>query len=406
MRIVTLASVLCLCLLACETGSEAPEPGTATEAETGTGPETGPATETGTGTEAEAETGTATGTATATETATGPATGTEAEAAATRGGGEPAFFGVPDAPLIARLREGEVNKVEKGRGGRSLGFKLTLANGTRAYFKPEQSFSGANWYAELAAYHIDRALHLGRVPVTVARRLPWAPLRKAARGDRRLREVKVAKDGTVVGALVAWLDGALSPAQTPPGFENWVRVEPYSNYGVSPFQRPAAYTAALERRRKRLETKQPAERYYDEAPTPVRPGLPAELSDMLLLDYLTHNIDRWGGDNGNVLTLKTAADATPTLVFLDNGAGFFHGPDRQGLMEDRLSVQQCFRRSTIAALRALDVAALLKTMAADPLGPFLDESLARGLRVRREALLERVDGLIAEHGAEAVLPWP
>lgn len=317
----------------------------------------------------------------------------------------PAFLGTPDAPLLARLRDGEVVGVQRGSGGRSLGFKLTLADGTRAYFKPEQSFSGANWYAEVAAYHIDRALGLGRVPVTVARRLPWAPLRKAARSDRRLSEVNVAADGSVRGALVAWLDGELDRASTPPGWENWVRVTPYSVYAVSPFQRPAAYTAALRERRARLREKTPATRYYRDTPEPARPALPAELSDLLLLDYLTHNIDRWGGDNGNVLTLRAPGADAGTLVFLDNGAGFFHGPDRQGLMEDRLAVQERFRRRSIAALRALDVDALLARMVADPLGPFLDADLAGGLRVRRDALLARVDALTVEHGADAVLAW-
>jgi len=311
------------------------------------------------------------------------------------------FMGKPEAARMKYMREAAVTAIRRGSGGRSLSFKLTFHDGSHGYFKPEQSFSGAHWYAELAAYHIDRALGLGRVPPVVARRMEWRRLKSNAKGDKRVQEIKVGDDGMVRGALVHWIDEKLGNAKTPPGWESWVRVTNYPAQGTTPFQRPALYTAALDVARARRKSGRPQETYYKSVPEPGREGLPAELSDMLVLDYLTHNIDRWGGENVNLLTLGKGGP----LIFLDNGAGFFHGPDRQGLMEDRLKVQQCFRRNTLDALEKLDVEALGKAMAADPLGPFLDAKLLAGLEVRRRALLDRATAMMRTHGEDAVLKW-
>lgn len=308
------------------------------------------------------------------------------------------FLGRPEEATLERLRHAEPVRVKKGTGGRSLAFKLYFAGGHKAYFKPEQSFSGALWYAELAAYYLDRALGLYRVPPTVSRRLPWAPLRAAASADRRVDEVVVAADGTVRGALVHWLDEApLERAPTPPGWESWVRVEPLQRWAISPYQRPAVYAEALRARKALLQSDaddKRAEPYYDTVPEPERPALPAELSDMLVFDFLTLNIDRWGGDNVNVLTLGKGGP----LIFLDNAAGFSEGPDRRGLMDDRLAPCQRFRRSTVRALERLDVAALGERMARDPEGPLLSDAMLQGLELRRRAVLEHVAAQRARFG--------
>merc|ERR1711916_330664 len=78
--------------------------------------------------------------------------------------GEDCFLGTPDQWMRERLLQRDITAIKKGSGGRSLAFKLTFADGTQGYYKPAQSFSGANWYAEVAAYQLDRALGLGRVP--------------------------------------------------------------------------------------------------------------------------------------------------------------------------------------------------------------------------------------------------
>lgn len=305
------------------------------------------------------------------------------------------FFGASEVELLAKLRDGEIVTVKKGSGGRSLGFKLTFKDGTKAYFKPDQSFSGANWYAEVAAHYLDRALGLGRVAPVVSRELPWARLAGAARGDSRISEVTLrnaqpradgSPSGTVRGALVAWVDGELQPATTPPGWENWIRVEPWNAYNPSPFQRAREYYDALKQTR--------TEPAYADVPTPDRPDRAQELSDLLVFDFLTLNIDRWGGDNTNVLTIGAAGP----LVFLDNGAAFAHGPPLLRLMQDRLKPLQKFRKSTIDALRALDLDRYKSQLEADPLAPILTDDDLEGLAIRRIAVLDHVAALHKLHG--------
>jgi hypothetical protein len=313
----------------------------------------------------------------------------------------PGFINDSEQVVLDRLSHGKVTRIKKGTGGRSLAFKLGFEDGSEAYFKPEQSFSGTLWYAEVAAHYLDRALGLGRVPPTVSRRLPWALLADAAGDDGRVREVKVGADGRVRGALIAWLTLPLEPARTPPGWETWMSVEPFSQYGISPYQRPAVYSEALQRFHAQVQRGEGGAEYYRRAPEPDHPERAAELSDMLLFDFLTLNVDRWGGDNGNVLTLGRGGP----LIYLDNAAGFSEGPHRRGLMDDRLKVCQRFRKRTIAALEALDVAALGRRMQRDRLGPLLTRPLLQGLELRRRAALEHVRALRTRFGDAAVLPW-
>lgn len=314
----------------------------------------------------------------------------------------PGFLGAPESVVLDRLVQGSVRSIKKGKGGRSLAFKLTLDNGAAGYFKPEQTFSGTLWFAEVVAHALDRALGIGRVPPTVSRRLAWKPLAEVARDDEREREVIVDGDGQVRGALIAWLDAPLTPAVTPPGWENWVRVEPWPPFAITPFQRASEYVEALDRQRALSAEGKGGPAYYTAAPKPARDDLPGALSDMLLLDFLTMNIDRFGGGNGNVLTLG----ASGPLIFLDNAAGFSEGPHRRSLPDQRFFPCQRFRKATIAALEALDVAAFGRALERDPQAPLLNARLLEGLAERRSAALAHVAQLRQKHGDAAVLAWP
>src|SRR5690606_15441960 len=87
------------------------------------------------------------------------------------------FLGLEaDEPLRVALSREDIKSVERGRGGHSLDFKILLNDGHRAYFKAEQTFSAANWFGEVAAYHLDRMLGLGRVPCVVSREFEWSRL--------------------------------------------------------------------------------------------------------------------------------------------------------------------------------------------------------------------------------------
>jgi hypothetical protein len=126
----------------------------------------------------------------------------------------------------------------------------------------------------------------------------------------------------------------------------------------------------------------------------------AELSDMILFDYLTTNVDRWGGNFTNVRT----REAGGPLIYLDNGAGFTAGPSaRIPLTDARLHALERFRRSTVEAIRELDRERLVRRMGDDPLAPILDDRQLDHLFERRDHVLEHVAAMESTHGARVWL---
>lgn len=138
-------------------------------------------------------------------------------------------------------------------------------------------------------------------------------------------------------------------------------------------------------------------------------------TDMLALDYLTANLDRFVNSlinrqwNDQIMTepahnLEVAPDKG-LLVFLDNESGLFHGyrllPKYRGHYEAMLRLSCLFRRPLIEKLRALpsDPVALERqisavVMTADPLAdqlPRLTQENAATLAQRVQALLKHVD---------------
>lgn len=296
----------------------------------------------------------------------------------------PGFLGEDDRALRERLRTGTIASVERGRGGRSVGFKITLGDGTVGYFKPEQTFSAAHWYSEVAAYHLDRVLGFGRVPPVVGRRFRWSTLRPYVAGDPRAAEVRPLADGDVRGAFVAWVTGGLSPLRLGRAWERIVRIE--GALGRSPYDRPALVREGVG------------------GQSGVVRALPAsragELSDLLIFDYLVQNVDRWGGDFTNV---RVRGEDGP-LLFFDNGAGFWPNEQRLPLMEARLRPLQRFRRSTVAALRAFSITAFRDALATDDLAPVLTPRQVEGVDIRVRAAVAHVDSMYARFGEAIWLP--
>jgi hypothetical protein len=339
----------------------------------------------------------------------GAATGAGATAETARAGaGADRFLRWPDAPIRSALRREAIAEVERGGGGRSLGFRITFADGTRAYFKPDQAFNGTSWYAELVAYHLDRALGLGRVAPVVGRRFEWRALAEAAGDDERIEEIAVDEDGRVVGALIWWVPERLVPVALPRGWQRWLRIDD-ERPEVNPFQRPGSYraarAAAREARREREAAGEreatPQPETPAEPPRPDTPQRPAELSDLIVFDYLVHNADRWGTRNTNV---RCVGEGGP-LMYLDNAAAFTLRRPRVGIMDTRLAQVQRFRRATIDAIRALDLEAFARRLEHDELGPLLDEHQLEALATRRAHLLRYVDRLVERFGEAAVYPW-
>lgn len=302
------------------------------------------------------------------------------------------FFEHPDRPIRQALADQPIESVERGFGGRSLGFRITLADGTRAYFKPAQSFSGMSWQAEIAAFHLDRELGLGRTAPSIGRRVALDALLEAAGDDPRVEELQP-EDGHIDGALIWWVPDRLHALPLPDGFERWLRIDD-ALPPITPYQR-----ANLYREQAAALTEDTPPREVPEPPDPDREDRPSELSDLIVFDYLIHNGDRWSSNRSN---LRIVGEGGP-LMFLDNAAGFTMRRPRTPLMDARLTGVQRFRRATIAAIRRLSLRRFERRLDRDPRAPLLDPEQLEHFAARREALLEHVDGLIAQFGEDEVL---
>lgn len=291
------------------------------------------------------------------------------------------FFGEDETALRLSLAEQAIVTIDKGGGGRSLGFKLGLADGTRGYFKPEQDVQYTHHWSELGAYYLDRELRLGRVPPVIGRKIEWDRLRHRAETDPRLAEMRPRANGQIRGALIAWIHEG--PTQLPlgAGWEKWVRID--GPLARTPYVPPRMQVEGL------LPT------YRFNAPSEPRDAsLPAALSDLLVFDYLIQNADRWGTENANV---RTRGPGGP-LMFFDNGAGFWPGEQRMSVMERRLTSVQRFRRSTVDALRRFDERSFRARLATDPLGSPLTDTMIAGLVLRVGVVVAHVDRMNARFG--------
>ena len=135
-------------------------------------------------------------------------------------------------------------------------------------------------------------------------------------------------------------------------------------------------------------------------PAPSFADRPAELSDLIVFDYLIGNLDRWGSENTNVRSIS----GTDRLIYLDNANGFEVREKPSAILEARLSVVQRFRKKTIVAIRMLDVKRLAQRMASDPLAPLLSDEQLAGVEERRKRVLDHVADVEKQYGANA-LPW-
>lgn len=234
-------------------------------------------------------------------------------------------------------------------------------------------------------------------PLVVSRTFPWDLLAPAAGKDVRRAEI-IVHGNEVQGALVAWVHGPLTKLPHQPGWERWVRVQHWPSTAITPFQRPSVWKQQLEARA--VLSRDEIARRRNLRPEPDREDRAAELSDLIVFDYLTRNQDRWGGENANVLI----RGARGPLVFLDNGASFEPGDPQPSLMEARLHALQRFRRKTIAAARAFNLDRFKTRLKGESIQPVLTEAQLNGLETRRQALLEWVARNETTHG-EAIWAW-
>jgi len=290
------------------------------------------------------------------------------------------FLGRDDESLLAPLRDSPVKAVKLNRGGSSLSLRLDFDSGGRAACKPNQVYLQSQPRREIAAYRINRLLGLSSVAPSLGRRFRVTDLADSFRPDaRRDRTRFVAEvvperdDGDAVLGELTWWVPDLQPG-TIEGFEidstegvvTWKRYLTVGN-DISPASLPVA----------------------------------AQISELVLFDFLINNSDRWSGGN-----IKSSGGRS--LVFLDNTLSFGGDPNGHTRARTYLYRSQKFSRRLIERLRQLGEEELREALTRDidPFPLLLEKYEIRALLKRRDYALRYVDDLIQQHGDGAVLAFP
>jgi len=294
--------------------------------------------------------------------------------AETRGDG---FLGLNDDAVLARICNAPIERFERNRGGSTISFRVRLAGGQRALFKPQQRAEVANFRAELAAYRMSRMLGLARVPPACGRMVPRDALQRAADGSgdpefsRRVLTELLGRGDNVPGAMLFWVPGQL---------ESVPETESY------PLLLDAARPLPDDKR-----------------------TLAADLSTLLVFDFVNDNVDRWSG--GNILRPRVGAGEPPgRMLYMDNGAAFSAIHEGLGARPDdqarRLGLVQRFSRSVVESLRVMTEESLRRAMSEDPLGACLSDAQIRAVLTRRDRVMAHVRRLAEARSEAELYPFP
>jgi len=138
-------------------------------------------------------------------------------------------------------------------------------------------------------------------------------------------------------------------------------------------------------------------------PIPVdKRALAAQLSQLVVFDFLTSNPDRYSGGN-----MKTSADGS-RLLFMDNTMSFFIEPEGNEHTRSNLHRTQRFSRQLYQALDRVTVPALegILAQASQDEYQILTPSEIRAVVARRDLVRRHIDGLVASYGPRNVLVFP
>jgi hypothetical protein len=276
--------------------------------------------------------------------------------------------------FIGRLRYQPIVRMKLNHGGSSLSFRVDLADGSRAAFKPAQTNLQTIPRKEVAAYRLNRLLGLSAVapatPRMVSREEIFAHLHSdTVPSLSRLRtEIVFDPRGNTAGVMMYWIPSIKeSGLDTPDGMAEsgqWLTAG-----------RPI-----------------PAGKH----------ALAAQLSDMMVFDFLIANPDRFSG--GNMMTNEDSS----RLFFMDNTLSFFIEPEGNEKVRAALHRAQRFSRRLYEALGRISETTLGQVLAQAAEGEYeiLTKPEIRAVVSRRDYVRRYIGGLVATHGAQEVLYFP
>lgn len=284
------------------------------------------------------------------------------------------FLGMSDELLLTRVRTQPVSRFKLNHGGSSISFRVDFADGSRAAWKPTQTNLQSIPRKEVAAYRLNRLLGMNAVPPAAPRAVSREELFSHLHPDsvsalpRIQAETVFGPNGKTVGTASYWI-----PAIKDSGFDT-----------PAGRQQTTAWLTIGER-----------------IPVEHR-SMAAQLSDLIVFDFLTANPDRYSGGN-----MKMSPDGSQ-LYFMDNAMSFFVGLEGTQRNQQNLLRTQRFSRNLYEALARVTAPALERILTEDAGTPYeiLTPSEIKAVVSRRDMVRTHIDAMIAEHGAKAVFAFP
>ena len=284
------------------------------------------------------------------------------------------FLGMSDELLLDRVRRQPIVRVKLNHGGSSLSFRVDFADGSRAAFKPAQTNLQTIPRKEVAAYRLNRLLGLNGVAPAAPRMVSRDELFEHLHPDTlpalpRIRaETMFNPLGKTAGVIMYWIpeikDSGLDTPQGLAESAQWLsQAAP-----LPPQKRPVA----------------------------------AQLSNLIVFDFLISNPDRYSGGN-----MKMSPDGS-RLYFMDNTMAFFLDPAGNDKTRPALQRTQRFSRHLYQALDRVTLPTLERELAEEKDSPYeiLTPSEMRAVVARRDAVKKHIDDLVASYGEPNVLVFP
>jgi hypothetical protein len=131
-------------------------------------------------------------------------------------------------------------------------------------------------------------------------------------------------------------------------------------------------------------------------------GLAAQLSDLLLFDFVISNPDRYSG--GNIVTNQDGS----RLYFMDNTLSFFIEPEGSEKTRTALRRAQRFSRRIVGALDRISEDSLARILAQASEGDYevLTKAEIHAVISRRDYLKGYIGGLVSNYGSQEVFYFP
>ncbi|MBO4350040.1 MAG: hypothetical protein J6A01_03715 [Proteobacteria bacterium] len=304
----------------------------------------------------------------------------------------------------ATLNEEMCDAISPLGGGSTLTFKCDLKGETVAAFKPLQARKQSNYRSEIAAWRLceliecDFAIPWNR-PVRIERNLfnqlyNRSKSKKKDSYRKELIDITWTKDGDgsfVYGTLKDWVPNFTRfPIEYKTFWQPWLSQNNY----IAEYK---PLKEALSVLNKNPHTAKLLSSLLDQSPSVTTKQLAAQVSEVLVFDFLVGNWDRfsgvpdWWGVNCQYKDNR--------IVSIDNGAAFpTYSNDK---VYERFMMAERFSAHFINALRDLDKEQTFKILFPSP-SKHETESFEQFWR-QRSQVLNRVDTLSEKYGVERVL---